>query len=215
MIDAIDANGWLQGHDAALTGYMPSAAHVTLARDLVVRLRRRGPVPTVVVDPVLGDDPGGLYVDETAAVAIRDELVPLADILTPNRFELGWLASRSVATLADVSAAASEMAKGPNRAVIVTSPPVRGGDTGAMAIGRDGETALFRTARLDNVPHGVGDAFSAMIAAGLDVGAALGHLQALVEASAGAEHLNIVGSVDRWRTAPAIEPNTLPFPGED
>ena len=97
MIDAIDANGWLQGHDALLTGYMPTVQHVTLARDLVTRLRRGVAPPLVVVDPILGDDPGGLYLDKPVAYAIRDELVPLADVLTPNRFELAWLTGRSVA----------------------------------------------------------------------------------------------------------------------
>ena len=112
MIDAIDANGLLDGHDALLTGYMPSAAHVALACDLVDRLARRGPRPKVVVDPILGDDPKGLYLGEEAALAVRDSLVPLADILTPNCFELGWLTGRSVATLAEVSAAASAMTRG-------------------------------------------------------------------------------------------------------
>jgi hypothetical protein len=36
------------------------------------------------------------------------------------------------------------------------------------------------------------------------VGAALGHLQALIEASAGAHHLDIVGSAERWKRAAAI-----------
>jgi pyridoxine kinase len=92
MIDAIDANGWLDGHEAFLTGYLPSAAHVALACDLVGRLRRLESAPTVVLDPILGDEPKGLYVPEDAAIAVRDKL---ACILTPDRFELGWLTGRS------------------------------------------------------------------------------------------------------------------------
>ena len=59
MIDAIAANGWLHDHDALLTGYLPTVSHVTLARDLLVRLRRGVASPLVVVDPILGDDPRG------------------------------------------------------------------------------------------------------------------------------------------------------------
>ena len=132
----------------------------------------------MVVDPILGDEPKGLYLTEEVAVAVRDRLVPLADVLTPNRFELGWLTGRSVATLADVRAAAAVLTGAVGRAVLVTSPPIPGGDTGVLAVGPGGD-ALFRAHSFANVPNGAGDAFSAMIAAGLTVGAALGHLQAL------------------------------------
>ena len=209
MIDALDANGLLDGHDALLTGYLPSAAHVALACDIVDRLARRGPRPKVVVDPILGDDPKGLYLAEEAALAVRDSLLPLADIMTPNCFELGWLTGRSVATLAEVRAAAASLTRGSQRAVLVTSPPISDGHSGVFAVGAN-EEALFRTPRIADVPNGAGDAFSAMIAAGLSVGAALGHLQALVEASSGADRLAIVSAADRWTRAPAIASERLP-----
>ena len=211
MIDAIDANNWLGGHDAFLTGYLPSAAHVAAAREIVDRLRRLTPAPKVVIDPILGDEPKGLYVVEDAAAAMRDTLVPRADVLTPNRFELGWLTGRSVATLADVREAALALTPGASgREVLVTSPPVPGGETGVLAVGPGGER-LFRTPIVGNVPKGAGDVFSALIAAGLPVGAALGNLQALVAASSGAQHLDIVGSADRWKQAAAIPCSPIPI----
>ncbi|MGC9419866.1 MAG: bifunctional hydroxymethylpyrimidine kinase/phosphomethylpyrimidine kinase, partial [Rhodovulum sp.] len=91
MIEALAGNGWLAGVDAVLTGYLPTPAHVDLAAGLIERLRTGDVRPRVVVDPVLGDDPDGRYIAADAARALRDRLVPLADILTPNRFELGWL----------------------------------------------------------------------------------------------------------------------------
>ena len=209
MVDAIDANGWLDGHDAFLTGYLPSVAHVALACDIANRLARRASPPRLVVDPILGDEPKGLYLTEEVAVAVRDRLAPLADVLTPNRFELGWLTGRSVATLADVRAAAASLTGASRCAALVTSPPLPGGDTGVLVVGPSGD-ALFRAHSFADVPNGAGDAFSAMIAAGLTVGAALGHLQALVEASAGADHLNIIGAADRWTRAPAIACERLP-----
>ena len=84
------------------------------------------------------------------------------------------------------------------------------GATGAVAIGPEGDAVLFRTPRVEKVPHGVGDAFSALVAAGLPIGAALGHLRALVQASAGADRLAAVESADRWIAAPAIKPSALP-----
>jgi pyridoxine kinase len=84
-----------------------------------------------------------------------------------------------------------------------------GGDTGILAVGRDGE-ARYRTTHVASAPKGSGDVFSARIAAGLTVHAALGHLQALVEASSGATHLQIVGAADRWTQASAISCDGLP-----
>ncbi len=52
--------------------------------------RRRAAGPAVLCDPVIGDH-GGLYVPEAVATAIRDRLMPLATLATPNRFELAWL----------------------------------------------------------------------------------------------------------------------------
>jgi len=209
MIEALDANGLLDGHDALLTGYLPSAAHVALACDVVDRLARRGPRFKIVVDPILGDDPKGLYLAEEAALAVRDRLLPLADVMTPNCFELGWLTGRSVATMAEAREAAESLTRGSERAVLVTSPPIPDGDTGVFVVGPH-EEALFRAPRIANVPHGSGDAFSAMIAAGVSVGAVLGHLQALVEASSGADRLAIVSAADRWIRAPVIASERLP-----
>ena len=110
MIDALGANGWLTQQDALLTGYLPSVAHVALAAELMKRLRESAPnALRVVVDPVMGDEPTGLYIPEAVACAIRDALCPLADILTPNLFELGWLAKRPVSSLAETRAAAETL----------------------------------------------------------------------------------------------------------
>ena len=140
---------------------------------------------------------------------MRDMLVPLADIVTPNCFELGWLTGRSVATLTEARAAARLLAEGSQCEVLVTSPPIPDGLTGVLAVDASGEMQ-FRTPRFANVPNGAGDAFSAMIAAGLCVGAALGHLQALVEASSGADRLAIVSAADSWTRAPAIASERFP-----
>lgn len=199
MIDALDANGWLAGHDAVLTGYLPSADHVALATDLVRRLRRLAAPPLaapplVVVDPVLGDDPKGLYLAPAAAVAIRDHLVPAADILTPNRFELAWLTGLPVTTPGEAVAAARTL--GPR--VLLTSPPVPGA-TGVLDVAQ-GAAVLYPAPPVARVPHGVGDVFAALVAAGVSPGAAVGHLSALCRASTCAPHLALVPS-DTWRRA--------------
>ncbi len=205
MIDALEANGWLGAHDALLTGYLPSPDHVDLAVSLAGRLRAAVPGLRLVVDPVLGDHPKGLYLDRAAAEALRDGLLPVADVLTPNLFELEWLCGRQAETLDAALVAAGALRERTGAEVLLTSPPVSAGETGVLAVTGDGGT-LYRAPRADGraVPHGPGDVFSAMIASGLSPGAALGHLQALVAESLGAAHLRIAEAADAWRAAPVI-----------
>ena len=54
------------------------------------RVKAKNPNALYICDPVMGDA-GGLYVPEPTAEAMRDLLMPLADIATPNRYELEWI----------------------------------------------------------------------------------------------------------------------------
>ena len=92
----MEANGWLADTAAVISGYLPSPAHVAEARSAVERVRRANPGALYLCDPVFGDEPEGLYLSEATASAIRDELLPLASLATPNRFELAWLAGLPV-----------------------------------------------------------------------------------------------------------------------
>lgn len=197
MIGALEANGWLADHEAVLLGYMPSAAHVEVAVDLIRRVRATAPGVRVVVDPVLGDHPKGLYVPEDVAVAVRDRLVPLADVVTPNLFELGWLTGRDCT---DVDGAAKAARALGVPVVHVTSPPLEAPETGVLSVTRAG-LEMYRTDRLPDVPHGIGDVFAALIAAGLPAGQALGHVAALARASQGRAHLAIVAGAADWAAA--------------
>jgi pyridoxine kinase len=208
MIDALDRNGWLGDVDTVLTGYLPSAGHVSFAARLIDRLRAAAPAPPrIVVDPVLGDHPKGLYIAPEAAAAIRDVLVPRGDVLTPNLFELSWLAQRDVTALENTEDAAREIAgTDDTRRVLVTSSPMGPGETGVLEV-MAGSFTLYRTDRVRgaaSVPHGVGDVFSALIAAGLAPGAALGHLRALIDESLDAPHLRIAERAAVWREAKPI-----------
>lgn len=201
MIEALAANGWLAAQDTLLTGYLPSAAHVALACDLADRM---GGQARIVVDPVLGDAPKGLYLDRDAAEALRADLVPRADVLTPNLFELGWLTGHQVTTVAEAVAAARMLRPAE---VLVTSPPFDTDTTGILRVTHDA-AQRYIVPRHDGVPHGVGDVFAALIAGGLDVAAALGHLSALIGESLNAPHLRIAESAPLWTLAAPIQQET-------
>ena len=86
MIAALEKLGAFKNLDAVITGYFASAEQIEIVAALIERLKSK----IVLIDPVLGDH-GKLYVAQTVAEAIRDLLLPLATILTPNAFELSWL----------------------------------------------------------------------------------------------------------------------------
>lgn len=204
MIGALERNGWLGEIDAVITGYLPSAEHVHSAAAVVRRLRAERSI-YYLCDPVLGDEPKGLYVDPGAAGAVKDLLVPSADLITPNRFELGWLADSQVEALEDLERAARSLT---STAVLVTSAARREDLLDNLLVQESSVQSCsvpYRTA----VPHGTGDVFAALVLGHVLDGAteamamakaAAGVDQAIV-ASAGRDELALVPSQEAWSTA--------------
>lgn len=156
MINALDANGWLGELDAVMTGYLPSTGHVALAERTVKRVRSRSDGARYLADPVLGDDPEGLYVGSDVAAAVRDRLLPLADIITPNRFELEWLSAMPVNDGQTAITAASAL-----RVPAVVATSIQDGDArlSNILVTPDG-TRTECVDRLEHAPHGTGDYFA-------------------------------------------------------
>jgi pyridoxine kinase len=158
MLEAALANGGLADAGAILTGYIPTAEHATLCEGWIRRIKTLNPHAVYLCDPIIGDEPTGIYIEEAAACAIRDRLVPLAGILTPNRFELGWLAGRPIPDAAAAVAAARSLAP---PAVIVTSAPADAPDRIANILVEGCDTAATASASEPVQARGTGDFFAA------------------------------------------------------
>ena len=106
MLAALEADGCWRSLDAVFTGYFPSAA-VGGRRGASHCAHQGGQPaePSSCVDPILGDA-GKLYVATETAEAIRDRLLPLASIATPNLFELQWLTGASATERDEIADAA-------------------------------------------------------------------------------------------------------------
>jgi pyridoxine kinase len=132
---------------AVMTGYFVSAAQVIAVTKQISTLKRHHEHLQVLVDPVIGDH-GKLYVGEDVAEAIRNQLMPLATIATPNLFELQWLTC-----LTDVKAAVAKLAVAET---IVTSLPM---DDNQLATELHVATTQLRhiIKRHPHVPNGTGD----------------------------------------------------------
>ncbi|MCJ8519848.1 pyridoxine kinase [Pseudorhizobium tarimense] len=167
VIDDLIRARWGAEVKAILTGYFGNERQPKAVARLVRALKERNPDLLYVCDPVMGDL-GGLYIPPVTAEAIRDELIPLANIATPNRYELAWLAGGELESNTAIMEAA--LALGPSRMLVTSAVPMMAGGTGNLYL--SGTHALLAEHRLiDNPPNGLGDLFSALFLARLMTGA--------------------------------------------
>ena len=159
QFDAFEKNGWLSEIDGVTTGYLTSPGQVEVCVDIVSRIRTANENAFYWCDPVMGDDPGGLYIDQAIATAMATHLVPVADILSPNAFELGWLAKQNISGLGDALRAAKTL---DCRAVIATSVPGKNKSTISNLLMQDDIKHQISHELFTAIPHGTGDLFTAV-----------------------------------------------------
>ncbi len=211
MLSRLRDLGWLDGCAGVLTGYFTEADQVHAAADAIRQMKADNPALIYLCDPVIGDDHTGLYVAGDIAAAICDELVALADVVAPNRFELAWLSGRQV----DGREAARFAARAlPVPAVLASSLPSDAGRIATAFINRDDVTSVT-TAWRDSVPHGTGDLLSGLFLAGLirkgdGAGAlclAMAQLEAVLDASGDTDKLDLVRGLDGAHDVRAMMPD--------
>lgn len=165
--------------DAVLSDCPPAAAKTGMLFDvgiieIVAARLRRGRAGAVVVDPVMVSTGGDALLRPEAERALVREILPLADVLTPNADEAARLAGFPVASEADaLRAGEAILGMGP-RAVLVKGGHLGGAVVADLLLTRDGALRRFDRPRIDGVrAHGCGCTLSAAIAAGLARGDAL------------------------------------------
>jgi pyridoxine kinase len=154
---------WLGEVAGVLSGYLGNAEQADAVASLVAAVRERNPRATYICDPVMGDA-GGLYVAEPLARALRDVLMPIADIATPNRYELEWMAGAKLDDMRSVIAAAGEA--GPPTMLVTSAPAMMAGGTGNLLLTQS--AALLAEHRIiERPPNGLGDLTAAVFLARL------------------------------------------------
>lgn len=214
ILRGIEERGVLPRCEAALSGYLGSVELGRVVLDGVNRVKRARPDALYCCDPVLGDAGRGFFVKPELADFFRVEATPLADILTPNHFELETLAGFKVDALRAARAACDALlARGP-RAILVTSlevAEVATGNATMLAATLEGGW-LVRTPRLPIVANGAGDLTAALFLAHYlktaDASVALGETAAGVHAviaetaKLGAAELQIVPAQEMLTAPP-------------
>lgn len=161
----LTARGALASLRAVLLGYLgnPQQAAV-VARWVRARLAERAAL-CVVIDPVIGDHDHGVYVDAGLVEAYRRDLLPLADGVTPNGFELAQLTGRSVHDVDSVIAAARTLLTGHTQWVAVTSaaPDTWAADETQVVLVTRTSVDVIGHPRVAITPKGTGDLFCAAL----------------------------------------------------
>src|SRR5680860_1337255 len=156
LLDDLLNSDWIDEIGAVLTGYMASAEQASAVSDFILKLRKKNPQIIFLCDPVIGDK-GQLYVQKDTAITIRDRLVSIADIVTPNLFELGWLTGLKVNNPTQALAAAK--AYGDKTILITSVPGMMQNCIGNLLVQQ--QEALFAEHRhIDGPPNGAGDLLS-------------------------------------------------------
>lgn len=148
---------WLGNVDGVMSGYLGRPEQALAIAKLIGALKQANPRALYLCDPVIGDQ-GGLYVPQETAVALRDHLWPLADIVTPNLFEFGWMTGEATVNIQGIIKAAKALGR---HHVLITSAPSGPNEVGNLLItGNFAEMVRHKT--MPNAPNGTGDMLAAL-----------------------------------------------------
>jgi pyridoxine kinase len=163
----VEERGVFPRIDVVLSGYQGGVGIGDVIVDAVRRVKAANPSAVYACDPVMGNARSGCFVAPEIPGLLRDRVVPVADIITPNQFELGFLTGTEPASLESTLASVDlARAMGPPT-VLVTSVerPDREEDTIEM-LAVDGTGAwLVSTPHLPLKANGSGDVTAALFAA--------------------------------------------------
>jgi len=164
LIAGIGDLGLMVRCDAVLTGYLGDVTAGQIVLDAIQSIRAQNPDVVFCCDPVMGHEKDGFFVPGDLQALFRDTAVPMADIVTPNQFELEFLAGRPLPALTDAILACEELRDQGPAYVVVTSLAVgeiSDRQIGTLTVGPDGAW-LATTPRLLGDLFGAGDLFAAL-----------------------------------------------------
>ncbi len=219
IVNGMDDQGVLANCIAVVSGYLGDPDVGDSVLEAVHRVRAASPGALYACDPVMGDQDRGFFVKPGIPEFFRDRALASVDVLTPNHFELAWLAGQPIDCLEDSLCATAKLrAMGP-RYVVATSLSLRDGPDTLHSLADSSDGAwLIRTPRLPIALNGTGDAFTAMILGAYlqshDLETALRHAVATIygliaaTCEAGSRELELIAAQKE-----IVEPNSI-FPVE-
>nr|CAG4644109.1 EOG090X09AY [Lepidurus arcticus] len=168
LIEGLRINN-LNNYTHLLTGYVGSASFLHQLIAVIKELKNVNPKLIYVCDPVMGDN-GELYVPKELLPLYRDEVIPLADIITPNQLEAELLTGIKIQTEEDALKAMDALHDKGVRTVVISSSELGKGDgtLNSYASSRNGDGTKRLKIQIPRLPHvftGTGDLFASLLLA--------------------------------------------------
>lgn len=167
VITGIEERGVFPQVDVVLSGYQGGDGIADVILDAVARVKAANPSAVYACDPVMGNAKSGCFVAPAIPVLLRDRVVPAADLITPNQFELGYLTDTEPDTLESTLESIDLIRASGPRTVLVTSVerPDREPDTIEMLAVDDAGAWIVQTPLLPLKANGSGDVTAALFTA--------------------------------------------------
>jgi len=166
LVAGLEERGALDTCEAVLSGYLGDAAVGQAVLEAVAKVRRAAPRSLYCCDPVMGDYGRGFFVRPGIPEILRERIVPRADIVTPNQFELEALTGSTIRSLDDARRAIRAVHELGPRVVLVTSyhGAQEAGDHIDMLVSDNRSLHQVRTPKLpfNPSPNGAGDLTAAL-----------------------------------------------------
>ncbi|GAB2701096.1 pyridoxine kinase [Microbacterium marinum] len=167
VLTGVEERGAFPDIDVVLSGYQGGEGIADVILDAVSRVKAANPDAIYACDPVMGNAKSGCFVAPAIPILLRERVVPAADLITPNQFELGFLTGTEPADLQSTLASAdAARAMGPST-VLVTSVerPDRPEGTIEMLAVTDAGAWIVRTPKIPMKANGSGDVTAALFTA--------------------------------------------------
>jgi len=167
VLAGIEDRGVFPEIDVVLSGYQGGEGIADVIIDAVARVKKANPDAVYACDPVMGNAKSGCFVAPAIPELLRERVVPVADILTPNQFELGFLTGTQPDSIDSTLASADLVRERGPRTILVTSVerPDREVDTIEMMVVADAGAWIVQTPLIPMKANGSGDVTAALFTA--------------------------------------------------
>ena len=169
LLRGVEERGLIETSRYTVSGYLGSRANGEVVAAFVKRARQLNPDITYICDPVMGDANLGVFVSDQVVECLCDELVPLADLLTPNQFEVGLIAGCQLSTWRELEAAALKIQAQRGARLVATGCTLSDTPDGSLEniVFEDQSCTRLTSLRLPMVPVGTGDLYTGLLTASL------------------------------------------------
>ncbi|HUW70697.1 MAG TPA: pyridoxal kinase PdxY [bacterium] len=164
IVGSLQRMGALAACDAVLSGYMADVETGSAIMAAVDMVKKEHPGALYCCDPVMGDEPGGVYVQADIPEFMRHEAIPRADIACPNIFEAELLSGIGIHSAIEAARAVDRIhAMGPRIVILTSYRPFPGGPVGFyISDGDRNHVVMTPTLAFGRPPKGSGDLASSL-----------------------------------------------------